>query len=216
MTIDYKNPYNTGRNVSQLIEFLMWTTCVAGKNSATITPRFNDLIEDQREYNIKRDIFEHPAMTVIRSHGNRIRSLLKRFGIGQYTKLIQCWQTIHNGSVEAEYENSKLNHEIKIKSGKFLEKAPRDYFLKIPGIGLKTASFFILNTRAWEEIAVLDVHILKHLKQKFPRYDIPQQTPQNKDVYLELEAMFLGLACQANMSAREYDLMLWKELSNNQ
>ena len=75
MTIDYKQPTKYNRNVSEMLEFLLWTTCTAGKSSEIITPRFNALMQDC------------PAPDVIRSHGNRIRGLLRKHGIGQYDRL---------------------------------------------------------------------------------------------------------------------------------
>ncbi len=194
MTIDYKKPYSASRDVSQLTEFLLWTTCVAGKSSATITPRFNALMEDE------------PATSVIRSHGNRIRGLLRKHGIGQYDRLTKAWQTIGFG----ELEDGR-----KIRSGNFLRFADRDDFTIIPGVGLKTASFFVMNNRPWQEVAALDVHILRFLAREFPKYPVPEQTPQDPNEYACLEAMFLGCACKFNMSPSELDLELWRESSNN-
>ena len=211
MTIDYKQPYNASRSVSERLEFLLWTTVTPGKSSETITPRFNDLMNDQAQYDPSR----HPAQSVIQSHGNRIRSLLKKYGIGQYNRLIKCWQTIHYGIVSEEHDDG-TETDIKINSGEFLKHATRDHLCMIPGIGLKTASFFIQNTRSkWEDIAVLDIHILRYLKKQFPKYPVPEQTPQDKIEYDALEKMFLGCACKQDMSPRELDLQIWKQATNN-
>lgn len=193
MTIDYKQPTKYNRNVTEMLEFLLWTTCTAGKSSATITPRFNALTQ------------ECPAPDVIRSHGNRIRGLLRKHGIGQYDRLSKCWQTIGFGELDG----------TRIKSGDFLRNASREDFTVIPGIGLKTASFFIMSNRPWVEMAVLDVHILRFLAREFPKYPVPEQTPQDEDEYNRLEAMFLGCSCKFNMSPAELDLALWQEASNN-
>ena len=211
MTIDYKQPFNPSRDVSGMLEFLLWTTVTPGKKSETITPRFNALMEDQAKYDKSR----HPAQSVIRSHGNRIRSLLKKHGIGQYNRLIQCWQTIEYGFVTEEHDDG-TETELKINSRKFFKNATRDHLTMIPGIGLKTASFFIQNTRSkWEDIAVLDVHILRYLKERFPRYPVPDQTPQNREEYETLELMFLGCACKHDLPPRELDLFIWKQSTNN-
>ena len=189
MTIDYKNPQKFTRSVGELTEFLLWTTVTPGKKSSTITPRFNKLVE------------EEPATSVIRSHGNRIRSLLKKNGIGQYERLIKCWQTIGFGELDG----------TRIRSGDFLRNATREQLTIIPGLGLKTASFFMVNTRPWAEVAVLDVHILRWLAREFPKYPVPEQTPQDPDEYARLEAMFLGASCKFNMSPADLDIELWKE-----
>ena len=192
--INYLKPYNPNRTVEQLTEFLLWTTCTAGKSSATITPRFNALIEEQ------------PATSVIRSHGNRIRGLLRKHSIGQYDRLSKAWQTIGLG---------ELDDGRKLRSGNFLRFAHRDDFTIIPGIGLKTASFYKMNTQPWSDVAALDVHILRWLQQEFPKYPVPTQTPQDPDEYARLEAMFLGCASVFNMSSRELDLAIWKQSTNN-
>ena len=191
--IDYKQPHNYQRNVTQLLEFLLWCPCTAGKSSAVITPRFNNLLEQEA------------ANVVIRSHGNRIRGLLRKNGIGQYDRLTRCWQDIGFGSI----------NNINIRSGRFLKHANRDDFTEIHGIGLKTASFFIQCTREWADVAVLDTHILKWLRQEFAPYPVPTSTPQDIDEYTKLECMFIGASAHLNKSPAELDLELWKQYSNN-
>ena len=194
MSINYLQPHDYQRNTTQLLEFLLWCTCIAGKSSATITPRFNNLIE------------QIPAKKLIKSHGNTIINALKKHGIGQYNRLKKCWQEIAFGSIN----NRKCN------SGAFLKHAPRHEITELHGIGLKTASFYIQCTRPLEDIAVLDTHILKWLKQEFAPYPVPSSTPQDETEYIKLECMFIGAAAYLNKSPAELDLALWKQYSQNQ
>lgn len=192
--INYKQPHNYQRSITELLEFLMWCSCTAGKSSKTITPRFNNLLA------------EEPANNVIRSHGNRIRGLLRKHGIGQYERLTKCWQDIGFGNV----------NNVKIRSGAFLKHATREHFTLIHGLGLKTSSFFLQCTRPHEDVAVLDVHILRWLQSEFPKYPVPSQTPQDEDEYARLEAMFVGASAVLKLTPAELDLQIWLSSSNNQ
>lgn len=191
--INYKQPHNYQRNVTQLLEHLVWCTAIAGKSSATITPRFNKMLEKQS------------INSVIRSHGNRIRSLLKEYGLGQYNRLSRCWSEIGFGSID----------NVKCSTGAFLKHAPREHLTLIHGLGIKTASFFIQSTREHSDVAVLDVHILRWLAEEFPKYPVPSSTPQDIDEYTRLEAMFIGASALLKLTPAELDLQLWLSGSNN-
>lgn len=193
MSIDYKNIKNYQRNTTELLEFLLWCTVTPGKSSKTITPRFNNLIA------------ECPANIVIRTHGNRVRSLLQKHGIGQYNRLRRAWHDIGFGSF----------NNVNCRSGQFLKNATREQLTQIHGVGLKTASFFIQNTRPWADIAVLDTHILKWLRDEFYPFPVPRSTPQDPDLYNQLEAMFVGAAAVLNIEPAELDMQLWSHYSNN-
>ena len=194
MTIDYKKPTKFNRSVSDLIEFLLWTTCTPGKSSEEITPKFNALC------------VEHSPLDVIRKPIDEIKSILKDFKIGQYVRISKAWDSIGKDCINGQ----------RIISGKFLKHAPRDHFTIIEGIGMKTASFFVMSNRKWAEVATLDTHILKWLDREFPIFDIPKVTPTNKHTYIQVETLFLGAAKHFDMTCAELDLAIWKEFSNNQ
>jgi thermostable 8-oxoguanine DNA glycosylase len=199
MTIDYKKPTKYSRSVAELIEFLLWTTCTPGKSSEEITPKFNALC------------VEHSPLDVIQKPIDEIKSILKDFKIGQYTRISKAWDTIGKASIGNK----------RIISGKFLEHAPRDHFTIIPGLGMKTASFFIMSNRKWAELATLDTHILKWLAREFPMFKIPKVTPSNKHHYVQVEALFVGAASMLTKpdgqpyTCAELDLAIWKEFSAN-
>ena len=199
MTIDYKKPTKYSRSVAELIEFLLWTTCTPGKSSEEITPKFNALC------------VEHSPLDLIQKPIDEIKSILKDFKIGQYTRISKAWDTIGKASIGNK----------RIISGKFLEHAPRDHFTIIPGLGMKTASFFIMSNRKWAELATLDTHILKWLAREFPMFKIPKVTPSNKHHYVQVEALFVGAASMLTKpdgqpyTCAELDLAIWKEFSAN-
>lgn len=77
----------------------------------------------------------------------------------------------------------------------------------IPGIGPKTARFFILWTRPGVRHAALDVHVLRWLRDQ--GYDAPKATPPAGKRYRQLEEAFLAEAEQRGLSPRELDSDIW-------
>ena len=128
----------------------------------------------------------------IRSMKN-LPKALKRNGIGCYNR---------KAKTIIELANSKLN----------LKTCSRDDLIKIYGIGMKTASCFIIHSRKDANYAGLDTHILKYLKQK--GYDVPTSTPSRKK-YLQVEQKFLELVKRSGKSVAEFDLDIWRKYSNN-
>lgn len=188
MDINYNKITKYDRNVEQLLTFLMWCTVTPGKKSDIITPKFNAMFSE-----------DNKPSQVIKKHGKSIRSLLEKNGIGQYDRILKAWKVIQSLHPLGQ-----------------LRTITRDELITIPGIGPKTASFFIVHSRKWTEMAVLDVHILKWLQQEFPKFNIPDTTPQDIDVYKQIEALFLGKACQLDMSPADLDNKIWKANSLSQ
>ena len=77
----------------------------------------------------------------------------------------------------------------------------------IPGIGPKTARWFILRTQANARVAALDTHILKWMRAR--GYDVPKSTPTGKR-YAEIEQQFLGEAEAHGKTPAEMDLLIWQ------
>ena len=109
-------------------------------------------------------------------------------------------------------QESKLGQYNRLKAG-FTESiklnlrtATLDDILRIKGIGNKTSRYFLLHSRPDQNIAVLDVHILKYLRSQ--GFETTVQTPPTK-MYLKLEQEFLKLAKQHNMTPADFDLMIW-------
>jgi len=79
----------------------------------------------------------------------------------------------------------------------------------IMGVGPKTSRFFILHSRPNEKMVVLDVHLLRYLRQEY-RIKTPKQTPSGKR-YLDLEAEAIRRieAKNPNVNWAEFDLNAW-------
>tara|TARA_B100001094_G_C18065347_1_gene737173 strand:+ start:555 stop:1121 length:567 start_codon:yes stop_codon:yes gene_type:complete len=183
--INQNNITRANRTPNELLHFLLWTTTVAGKRSDVQTEKFNEL-------------FKEADLSLIAKHGNSLRAKMKTVGLGQYSRLVQCWKHI--------------NRHIRPTK---LRTITRDELTKIPGIGPKTASFFIAHSQPWPEIAVLDVHILKWLQKEFPKQKIPKVTPSDPDQYRDIEALFLGRSCQLNTKPSDLDTLIWQKATNH-
>ncbi len=121
---------------------------------------------------------------------------------------------IHNALVASRIgQYARLAAFIKQSLDLDLRTATVDDLMKVHGIGPKTARFFLLHTRHDQQLAVLDTHILKFLRDN--GIDAPQNTPTNKNKYLELEKKFLYLVAMhfPNMSIAHVDLTLWMKYS---
>jgi thermostable 8-oxoguanine DNA glycosylase len=123
---------------------------------------------------------------------------------------------VDNGVLLDKLKESKLGQYNRLAAGfeqslkLDLKTATLDEIKKVKGIGNKTARFFLLHSRPNQNIAVLDVHILKYLRSE--GFAAPKQTPGDKQ-YLELEKEFLKLAAKNNMTPADFDLKLWTSYS---
>lgn len=179
---------NYTRSDVELEETLLFAICVAGKNAIT-TARALD------KFLTRADALLAPFQCLRELTQDKIIKLLWESGIG-------C-QNVKGRSIY-ELVQSRLN----------LRTCTEDDLDNIFGIGLKTATLFILHTRPNYRAACLDVHILKHLKKL--GYDVPKTTPGSRKKYKEIEAIFLKLADEKGMSPADFDLSLWREYSGRQ
>lgn len=97
-----------------------------------------------------------------------------------------------------------------IKNIDFTERDPfvlREQLVKnIKGLGMKEASHFLRNL-GYENFAILDLHVLKTLKDNKVIKEIPRTLTKNK--YLEIENVLEKLAGKLNISQAELDIYLF-------
>lgn len=82
----------------------------------------------------------------------------------------------------------------------------RELLITCPGIGLKTASWFLRNIGHGRGLAILDVHLDRIAKQWLL---IPSGLSTSKD-YLEMEGLLQGHCNHAGIDISEIDLALWR------
>jgi len=83
----------------------------------------------------------------------------------------------------------------------------RDWLTGAPGVGPKTASWIVRNHLGSDDIAVLDVHIVR-AGAAAGVFDATW-TPANH--YTILEGMFLAWAAAGEVSAADLDAVIWRE-----
>jgi hypothetical protein len=177
---------NFNRSDAELQAFWIFGCVVAGKNSDFAAGVLSRLLN-----RCPKDVspFEH-----FRGLGeNGIRNALVAARAGNYTRITRFLM-----------ESLDLD----------LRHASFDELIKVHGIGPKTASFFLLHSRPHVEVAVLDTHVLKYLRDK--GVDAPTSTPTDLRKYKELQGAFLYLSKIdfPFMDAAKRDLLVWMKYSN--
>ncbi len=86
------------------------------------------------------------------------------------------------------------------------EKRARKWLVEnVKGFGYKEASHFLRNV-GYENLAILDKHILRIMKEYGLIDEIPAMTPKR---YTEIEEKLRGFGKEVNLSMAELDLYLW-------
>ncbi|MFZ6780429.1 hypothetical protein ACO0LD_26665 [Undibacterium sp. Ji83W] len=90
-------------------------------------------------------------------------------------------------------------------------KSLRDWLLAIPGIGYKTASWAVRNWLDADDVAILDIHILRAgLIGGF--FDTKLTVERD---YLVLEQQFISFSQALGVRASELDALIWLEMMSS-
>lgn len=117
----------------------------------------------------------------------------------------------HIVEVRKRFSNSKLEIRNKILSFNNSFQLREWLVENIKGIGLKEAGHFIRNIGFdfENQLAILDRHILKNLKELGVIKDIPKSLTRKN--YLEIEKKIDDFAGKLGISLYELDLLLWSK-----
>ncbi len=85
------------------------------------------------------------------------------------------------------------------------ERARRELLCRCPGVGPKSASWMLRNCGLGENLAILDVHVLRAMASA-GRLE-PASLPRDYD---RVEAAFLAWCHELGASAGAFDLLLWE------
>lgn len=84
----------------------------------------------------------------------------------------------------------------------------REWLVKnIKGLGYKEASHFLRNIGLGENVAILDVHILRNLKRLGVIKEIPRSITKKK--YIDIENRMRRFSGKLNIPLEELDLLFW-------
>lgn len=180
---------NYNRTQYELEEFILFCINVAGKKSAIEAPKLEVFIE--RAKNITKETTPF----------NCIRKLIK---LGRLNEIMH-WAKL------SPYAQ-RYNSYVAVAKIKDLQSVTLNRLLQVPGIGLKTARFFLSHSREDFDEPMLDTHILRFLRDQ-GYVDAPKSTPSNENTYHYFSNIFKNIARQLGKSVTDLDLEIWKQYS---
>ena len=180
---------NYNRTQYELEEFILFCINVAGKKSAIEAPKLEVFIE--RAKNITKESTPF----------NCIRKLIK---LGRLNEIMH-WAKL------SPYAQ-RYNSYVAVAKIKDLQTVTLNRLLQVPGIGLKTARFFLSHSREDFDEPMLDTHILRFLRDQ-GYSDAPKSTPTNESTYHYFANIFKNIARQLGKSVTDLDLEIWKQYS---
>ena len=216
--IDPQNITNFNRDGEELEEFLLFGILVAGGKSSIAAKAVNDLVARLKitwNNEVYRQINDH-----------RI-SLMRR--LSDYV----CVSVLGTDMLPSEFlaekfkemgirwHNQKAKNVIRLMETMYpmgglnvlaLATKPLEVIEKLPGVGRKTARFFILHSRRDAECSVLDTHVLKYLRDSGVP-NVPKSTPSSKSEYERLSKEFMLLKPDS-VSLAEFDLQIWTKYAS--
>lgn len=90
-------------------------------------------------------------------------------------------------------------------------KQLRDWLLQMPGVGPKTASFVARNWLGADDVAILDIHIMR-VGQAIGLFARNMTAEKH---YFELESLFVQFAQNIDVRASELDAVIWYEMASS-
>lgn len=90
-------------------------------------------------------------------------------------------------------------------------KQLRDWLIRLPGFGPKTASWVARNWMDADDVAILDIHIMR-VGQAMGLF--PETLTVDRH-YLELEELFLQFSQALDVRASELDAVIWYEMASS-
>ena len=180
---------NYNRTQYELEEFILFCINVAGKKSAIEAPKLEVFIE--RAKNITKESTPF----------NCIRKLIK---LGRLNEIMH-WAKL------SPYAQ-RYNSYVAVAKIKDLQTVTLNRLLQVPGIGLKTARFFLSHSREDFDEPMLDTHILRFLRDQ-GYSNAPKSTPSNIGIYNYYANVFKMFARTMGKSVTDLDLEIWKQYS---
>tara|TARA_E500000178_G_scaffold355805_1_gene429892 strand:+ start:3932 stop:4510 length:579 start_codon:yes stop_codon:yes gene_type:complete len=180
---------NYNRTQYELEEFILFCINVAGKKSAIEAPKLEVFIERAKDITKETTPF------------NCIKKLIK---LGRLNEIMH-WAKL------SPYAQ-RYNSYVAVAKIKDLQIVTLNRLLQVPGIGLKTARFFLSHSREDFDEPMLDTHILRFLRDQ-GYSDAPKSTPSNENTYHYFANIFKNIARQLGKSVTDLDLEIWKQYS---
>jgi N-glycosylase/DNA lyase len=180
-------------------------------------------------YRLGRTLNEEVAACLLGGHGIPARIGLLAFehlkAKGAFENSTPDEETLREWLSEPiEVDGKRIRYRFAAQKARYLsealkrltiERAPqhsgrqlRDWLTGIPGIGFKTASWIARNWLDADDVAILDIHILRAgVLAKFLDADLTVERH-----YLELEQQFLNFSKALGVRSSELDAVIWWEM----
>ncbi len=135
---------------------------------------------------------------------------IKILKINEITEILKTRTRFHNKKAERIIEAKKTWKKINQKLNNENTKELRDWIAdNVKGYGLKEASHFLRNIgKSRNKIAILDRHILKHLKEL---EIIDNIEVKNRKDYYSKEQSFINFSKNIEIPIDELDLLFWSQ-----
>lgn len=181
-------------------EFLLFCIAVAGKESSRTKAALNmlliELLQDadtMKSYPF--DLVEWAAGQGV------LGDYLRRSKIGQYTRIERAF-------TEVARRFNLNTTEIPKKGARMpLERITVQQLESVPGIGPKTARYFVQYAQGRTDVAAIDTHLLKWLRDL--GYEAPSSTPPAGPKYRTCEAAFLHECEKRGVNPVDMDFKVW-------
>ena len=192
--IDPCNVTNSSRSHAELEEFLLFGIAAAGKNADQQAKKLEGFLKGR-----------NPFAFIRRSdREGRLEERLKAVRLGKYSLLTRSFRALAASGID-------------------LRTCTWEELTRFPGIGLKTAKFFVLHSRENEMHGVLDTHVLAWMREHWAPAGrkgppVPRHSPQDPRTYRFWETVYFGMvsarhhgAARAQVDWARFDLDLWRE-----
>jgi hypothetical protein len=193
--IDPCNVIDYARTPAQLEEFLLFCVVVAGKNADQQASKLEAFLKGRRPFSHIREL----------DRKGILEEQLKSVRLGKYNLLVRSFRELASSGID-------------------LATCPWEDLTRFPGIGLKTAKFFVLHSRKGEMHGVLDTHVLGWIGEHWSPAGsrpvaVPRHSPQDPASYRFWETVYFGMVtARFHRSGRtaavdwaQFDLDLWME-----
>jgi thermostable 8-oxoguanine DNA glycosylase len=120
------------------------------------------------------------------------------------------WVRYRFANTRARYLVGSLQALPHIQESELDDTELRNRLCALPGIGLKTASWIVRNQRGSDQVAILDVHIMRAgiMMGVFEKGSSPARG------YLGLEARFLTFCRAVGVRPSQMDAVMWRTMRN--
>lgn len=192
--IDPSNITNFNRTDAELEEFALFAPAVAGKTAKIQALKLDNLLSNLRAKYGEGSSFDVVKRAVADDSLEKEMRVVK---LGKYSTLVPCYRAM----------------SLVDRSGKhWLRTVDVETLKKYPGIGNKTARFFVMHSREDTEVATLDTHVLSWMDENLD-VNVHERAPRSDQEYERLEHRFLQECERRGRHPAHLDLEIWNSKS---